>query len=191
MAADHLPVWAMPRMRTFLATEQPWASLITQGHVDLRPAEAGVQLTASVRVEPVLVPHRDELSETVAWRIVGPQVTALWLPDIDKWERWSTPLPALLEGVDLAYLDATFYGPGEVPRDMSEIPHPFVVETLQALASRPDLHARVRLIHLNHSNPLLDPTSEARRTLAQTGLTVASTGDTTRLDRPARPVEVP
>jgi pyrroloquinoline quinone biosynthesis protein B len=183
LAADHLPVWAMPRLRDFLREEQPWAALIRQGHVTLEAAEGGRQLSPGLRVEPVLVPHRDEFSETVGWRIIGPAVTALWLPDIDKWERWDQSLPVVLEGVDLAYLDATFYGAGEVARDMSEIPHPFVVETLAALADRPDLRQRVRLIHLNHSNPLLDPASEASRALAQSGLVVAKEGERVALDQ--------
>lgn len=187
LAADHLSVWAMPRLRTFLESNQPWAALGTQGHLVLRPAEFVRRLTPSLWVEAVPVPHRDEFSETVAWRVHGPDRSALWLPDIDKWARWEVPLLRALEEVDVAYLDATFYGPGEVSRDMSEIPHPFVVETLDLLAERPDLRAKVRLIHLNHSNPLLDPASDARRALAATGITVAEEGERYDLTLPAGP----
>ncbi|MCA9489155.1 MAG: hypothetical protein KC621_04515 [Myxococcales bacterium] len=179
MGADHVPVWAMPRMTTLLKEEEPWALLGRLGHVDVRALSDGVPvaLDEQVTVTPFLVPHRDELTETVGFRIRGPKRTVVWLPDIDKWERWDTPLTTLLEGVDLAWLDATFYADGELSRPMSEVPHPFVVETMAALADRPDLKAKVRLVHLNHTNPALDPSSEAARTVTEAGLRVAREGD--------------
>jgi pyrroloquinoline quinone biosynthesis protein B len=122
----------------------------------------------------------------VGFRVAGPARTLLWLPDIDKWERWDeagTRLESVLAGVDVAYLDATFFADGEVPgRAMAEIPHPFVRETLARLAPLPAAErAKVRLVHLNRTNPLLDPGSDAggraRREVAAAGMAVAEEGE--------------
>ncbi|MCB9687634.1 MAG: MBL fold metallo-hydrolase [Alphaproteobacteria bacterium] len=179
MGADAVPVWAMPRMATLLKEEEPWALIGRLGHVQVRSLADGapVALDERITVTPFLVPHRDELTETVGFRIRGPQRTVVWLPDIDKWERWDTPLTTLLEGADVAWLDATFYADGELSRPMSEVPHPFVVETMATLADRPDLKAKVRLVHLNHTNPALDPSSAAARAVTEVGLRVAREGD--------------
>ena len=119
------------------------------------------------------MPHRDEYSETVGFLVRGPSRSILWLPDIDKWERWSTPLESILARVDVAYIDGTFYDASELPgRDLSEIPHPLMTETLTRLASSP-LRAKVRFIHLNQSNPLLRE--------EKPGVVVAKDGERTRL----------
>jgi pyrroloquinoline quinone biosynthesis protein B len=150
-------VYAMPRMREFLSKNGPWDQLVRLNNIDLQPLEDGRELALNERiaVTPLRVPHRDEYSETVGFLVRGPSRTILWLPDIDKWEKWQTPLESVLERVDAAYLDGTFYDVDELPgRNMNEIPHPFIVETLARLAASP-LRARVRFIHLNQSNPLL------------------------------------
>ena len=86
----------------------------------------------------IAVPHRDEFSETVAFLISGPSRKILWLPDIDKWEKWTTPIESMIARVDVAYIDATFYDERELPgRNLSEIPHPTITETMQRLAALP------------------------------------------------------
>lgn len=79
----------------------------------------------------------------------------------------------------MAYLDATFYDGSELPgRRMDEVPHPFVVETLARLAAAPAaLREKVRLIHLNHTNPLLYPDSAASERVRAAGLRVAVEGE--------------
>jgi pyrroloquinoline quinone biosynthesis protein B len=179
MGADGVPVWAMPRMRTFLEDNGPWSQLVQLGNIQLRAAADGqpVALSEQVTATPFLVPHRDEYSETVGWRIEGPSHTVVWLPDIDKWEAWATPLPELVEGADTVFVDGTFFADGEIPRDMSEIPHPFVVETVGLLAHAPaELRQRVVFVHLNHTNPLLDPQGEAARAVRAAGFRVATEG---------------
>ena len=80
------------------------------------------------------MPHRDEYSETVGFLIRGPRRRVAFIPDIDKWERWSRPIEEAVAGCDVAYLDGTFFADGELPgRDMAEIPHPFVVESLRRM----------------------------------------------------------
>jgi pyrroloquinoline quinone biosynthesis protein B len=181
IGAHGVSVFAMPRMRKFLETSGPWDQLIRLGNIELKPLEAGraVPLSERISVTPLAVPHRDEYSETVGFVIAGPKRSVLYLPDIDKWEKWKTPLEEALSKVSVAYLDGTFYGEGEIPgRDMSEIPHPFMTETLSRLARLPmKERAKVRFIHLNHTNPALDPKSEAAQAVDAAGAGVAIEGD--------------
>jgi pyrroloquinoline quinone biosynthesis protein B len=125
------------------------------------------------------VPHRDEYSETVGFIIEGPAHKALYLPDIDKWERWGTPVESVLAGVNRAWIDATFYADGEIPgRSLQEIPHPFVSETMQRFASLPEAErGKVHFIHLNHTNPAIVAGSEARRAIQAAGMAVAVEGE--------------
>ena len=181
MGAKGVPVHAMPRMEKFLRTQGPWSQLVALKNIALRPMRdgRGIALNERLRVTPFLVPHRDEFSETVGFRIEGPRQKILWLPDIDKWERWNTPLEKALAGVDIAYLDATFYADGELPgRDMSKIPHPFIVETMHRLKNQAaTVRSKVRFIHLNHTNPAHDPHSAATQTIRAGGMRVAEQGE--------------
>jgi len=181
MGASGVPVYAMPRMRKFLKSSGPWDQLVRLGNIEPRPLAAGkaTRLNGRITVTPLQVPHRDEYSETVGFRVQGPGGSVLYLPDIDKWEKWSTRLETILAGVDVAYLDGTFYDGGELPgRSVSEIPHPFMTETMARLSALPEeLRARVRFIHLNHTNPALDPGSDAARRLLEAGLAVAREGE--------------
>ncbi len=184
MGADHVPVYALPRMKALLEGEEPWALMVRLGHIAPTVAEAGVPIALSdrVTVTPFLVPHRDELSETVGFVIRGPKRAVVWLPDIDKWERWDTPLETLLADIDVAYLDATFYADGELGRDMSSIPHPFVVETMDRLRAAPEgVRAKVHFVHLNHTNRALDPGSDAAKTIEEAGMAVAKEGERVRI----------
>ena len=182
LGADSVPVYAMPRMLGFLKENGPWSQLVSQGNIALHPLEDSrpTRLTPRLEVVPFRVPHRDEFSETVGFEIRGPGKTALFIPDIDKWERWKTDIVARIRQVDLAFLDASFYDANEVGyRDMSEIPHPFVVESLSCFDSLPDAERRkIRFIHLNHTNPLLDPSSDQSLSVQNKGYGVARFGET-------------
>ncbi|MFM7134880.1 MAG: MBL fold metallo-hydrolase [Planctomycetota bacterium] len=184
VGAKGVPTYAMPRMDAFLRANGPWSQLVALGNIDLRPLRAGesVALADDLRVTPVVVPHRGEFSETVAFRIDGPSRSLFWLPDIDSWREWDelgTRLEDALAGVDVAYLDATFFANGELPgRDMTGIPHPFIADTIARLAPLPcSERAKVRFIHLNHTNPALDPMSAASATIRAAGMRVAAEGE--------------
>jgi len=178
IGAKSVPVHVMPRMEKFLRTHGPWSQLVKLENISLKPIRDArpFRLSQRLKVTPLLVPHRDEFSETVAFRIEGPRQKILWLPDIDKWARWKTPLEKALADVDVAYLDGTFYADGELPgRDMSKIPHPFIAETMRRLKSQPAAtRAKVRFIHLNHTNPAHHPNSPATKAIRAAGFHVAT-----------------
>jgi pyrroloquinoline quinone biosynthesis protein B len=150
-----LPVYASPLLCAYLAANGPWSQLVALGNISLRRLQPSLPLALSegLRVTPLPVPHRAELSDTMAYLVRGPTRSLFYCPDIDRWEQWSEPLPQFLESVDVALLDGTFFSAAELPgRDMTEIPHPPVRETAELLV---DTNASVYFIHLNHSNPLL------------------------------------
>jgi pyrroloquinoline quinone biosynthesis protein B len=185
MGARGVRVWAMPRMRAFLAANGPWSQLVQLRNIELLPlaADSAVSLGDSLTVTPFLVPHRDEFSETVGFRIAGPRGSAAFLPDIDKWERWDRRIEDLVQGAQVAYLDGTFFDGAELPgRDMREIPHPFIVESLDRFAPLPpEVRARVRFLHLNHTNPALVPGSPERLRVERSGARVAKAGERAEL----------
>lgn len=185
LGADSVPVFAMPRLRVFLEENGPWSQLSSLGNIALQPLsdQQPVRLTPRLEVVPFRVPHRDEFSETVGFEIRGPGKTVLFIPDIDKWERWRTDISDLIRRADLVFLDASFYDGAEVGyRELSEIPHPFVVESLARFDSLPEAErAKIHFIHLNHTNPLLDPQSDQSRLVREKGYAIARFGDRFKL----------
>ncbi|WP_218921443.1 MBL fold metallo-hydrolase [Haliscomenobacter hydrossis] len=177
MNAKATPVYAMPRMREFLETNGPWSQLLSLKNIALHPLQdqESVQLSSQLSVTPLKVPHRDEFSETVGFRIQGPNKSAIFIPDIDKWERWSTDIVAEIKKVDYAFLDATFYDNAELNyRNMAEIPHPFVVESMERFKALPlEEKKKIYFIHLNHTNPLLNSKSPQLKALRKNGFQVA------------------
>ncbi len=180
MGAVRVPVYAMPRMHEFLANNGPWDQLVRLDNIRLHALENGepVDLGEHLRVTPFLVPHRDEYSETVGYRIAGPRKQAVFIPDIDKWERWESDICDVVRSVDYALLDATFYADGELPgRDMRLVPHPLVTDSMALFMCLTDAEkARVVFIHMNHTNPLLRDDSDARRLVERRGFRVAFEG---------------
>ena len=181
MGARDVPVWAMPRLRDFLATNGPWSQLVRLRNIALQPlaADSTVSLGDSLGVTPFVVPHRDEFSETVGFRITGPRGVVVFLPDIDKWERWDRSIDDVVSDATTAYLDGTFFDAAELPgRDLREIPHPLIVESLERFAKlAPRARSRVRFIHLNHTNRAALRGSPERRRVERAGMHVASAGE--------------
>ncbi len=177
--ASAIPVYAMPRMVSFLTANAPWSQLVTLKNIALRPlaADQEIALNPQLKVRPFLVPHRDEFTETVGFEITGAHKKAVFIPDIDKWSKWPQQLPEVIRKADYVLIDATFYRNGEIPRDMAEVPHPFVEETIRLLQSLPMTErAKVYFIHFNHTNPLLQKNSPERREVLRLGFQVAEEG---------------
>ena len=181
LGSQGVPVYAMPRMMHFLQENGPWSQLVELKNITLMPLqnEQRVQASNALEIVPIEVPHRDEFSETVGYRIVGPSRAALFIPDINKWDQWERRLEDELSQVDRAYLDATFYDVAEVGyRDMAEIPHPFMIETMDLLQDLPQKErSKVHFIHMNHTNPCLDGASAAYREVRERGFNIARLGD--------------
>ncbi len=180
MSAAGLSVHCSARMAEFLRRNGPWSQLMRRENIKLHPWDSGlsVSLTANVSVLPFPVPHRDEYSDTFGLWIKGPEKKLLYIPDIQNWTAWDRSLTAEVARADTALLDGTFFSPQELPgRDLSEIGHPFIRDTMRLLdASDEAPHPRVFFTHLNHSNPAADSSSAAHREILKRGFAVLSEG---------------
>ena len=171
-----VPIYAMTRMKGFLIQNGPWSQLLKLDNIKINNINnhQKFKLSSRVSITPFLVPHRDEFSETVGYEIKGPNKTILFIPDIDKWGKWNQNLLETIKTVDLALVDGTFYDAKEVNyRDISEIPHPFVVETMDLFKNESNIEkSKIKFIHLNHTNPLINSASNERKELENKGFSV-------------------
>ena len=181
MGTNGVPVYAMPRMKIFLENNGPWSQLVSLQNISLRnlAADSTVILNGRIKVTPMPVPHRDEFSETVGFKIEGPEKSLLFIPDIDKWHLWEKDIVEEVQQTDHALLDGSFYQNGEIPgRDMSEIPHPFVVESMETFEGLSVTEkAKIHFIHFNHTNPVLLENSEARKSVLGNGFAICEEGE--------------
>jgi pyrroloquinoline quinone biosynthesis protein B len=170
----------MPRMKNFLENNGPWSQLISLDNVDLKEINhnQNIQLSNELIVTPFNVPHRDEFSETVGYKIIGKNKSALFIPDIDKWNLWRNSIVDEVKSVDYAFLDATFFSGDEINRSIKEIHHPFVLETIDIFMDE-DLSTKnkIHFIHFNHTNPLLNQKINLRDSILKLGFNLAKFGD--------------
>ena len=183
--ASKIPLFAMPRMKSYLEKSGPWSQLVKLENIVLQPIveQNQVEITPNLKIIPFKVPHRDEFSETVGYKIIGPNKTVLFIPDIDKWQKWDNDLIKELFVVDVAFIDGTFYSGVELNnRDMSTIPHPSVQETMKICENLPASEKnKVHFIHFNHTNPLLNPKSVEYNEVIKKGFHVARFGEVIEL----------
>ncbi len=185
MNATNVPVYAMPRMRTFLEKNGPWSQLLANKNILLEEMndEKEIRLSPGLKVIPFTVPHRDEFSETVGYRITGPGKTALFIPDIDKWEKWKGHITEAIAKADYAFIDGTFYDAAEINnRDISEIPHPFIIESMKLFKDMaPAEKKKIYFIHFNHTNPVLNKKSRQAGLVIKNGFNIATVNDIIKL----------
>ncbi len=180
MGARGVPVHVMPRMGEYLSSNGPWDQLVRYGNIVLDPLEDGkpARLNDRITITPFKVPHRQEYSEVVGFKIDGPARSVLFIPDIDAWEEWDeagTRIEDAIAAVDVAFLDGTFFSENEIPgRDISSFPHPLITHSMRRLKTLPpNERSKVRFIHFNHTNPAIHAESEARRAIEKSGFGVA------------------
>ena len=181
MGKKNVPVYVMSRMKRFLETNGPWNQLVTLKNINLKLIEnnKNIKIGEQLFIEPFLVPHRDEYSETVGYRIIGKEKSLAFIPDIDKWEKWHGSIFQLVLNTDILLLDGTFYSQNEIPhRNMAEIPHPFIIESMETLSElNSENRSKVHFIHFNHSNPAIKDNSPAYHTIKSKRFNLAREGD--------------
>lgn len=151
MSARHVPVHCTRSMRRFLEGNRPWSHLIERDEIHLETFDPGETLAFDgAEIRAFLTPHRGEDTDTIGVEIQGPKRTLVYVSDADVFP------PALAERIreaDVALIDGTFYARDELPhREILEVRHPFVTESLERFA---DARGEVVFIHLNHTNALL------------------------------------
>ncbi len=181
MSTRRLPVHCTSRMGRFLSDNGPWSQLVRLENISLRTLHPGKEfhLTSRISLTPLLVPHRNEYSDTIGFRISGEKKKLLYITDIQSWKAWNRSIVEETEKVDIALLDGTFYSPDELPgRDMSQIGHPLIqtsLKTLEEVAKKGK--TRIYFTHLNHTNLALNPEGDARKEITDKGFRLASDAD--------------
>lgn len=157
--AKEIPVYVMPKMKKFLESNGPWSQLVKLKNIQIveLTSEVPVTLSASIAITSFTVPHRDEYSETAGFKINSSSKKYLFIPDIDKWQKWSSNIVEEVKKVDYAFIDATFYSIDELKgRKIEEVPHPLVSETMDLFKSEnANVKSKLVFIHFNHTNPLI------------------------------------
>ena len=179
LGAKDLMVRVLPRMSNFLQNNGPWSQLVDINNIKIKEINFGssTKELTNIYITPFQVPHRDEYSETAGYIIKGKNKKALFIPDIDKWEKWDRDLSQIVKEFDFLLIDATFYDSKEINRDISEIPHPLVTETIDLLSGLSiENRNKVYFIHMNHTNMMLDPDSELSRLVLSKGFNIARLG---------------
>lgn len=179
LGAKNLIIKVLPKMSNFLKTNGPWSQLVDINNIKIQNLSFGSKTNElrNITVTPIQVPHRDEYSETAGFIIEGRNKKALFIPDIDKWEKWDKNLKQLVYEFDYLLLDATFYDSKEINRDISEIPHPLVTETINLLDDlSPEHKNKVYFIHMNHTNLMLDPSSDLTKLVVNKGFNITRLG---------------
>ena len=173
----NIPLYVMPKFHDFILNNGPWDQLVNLKNVNLFKIKANKELILNdnLSITPIQVPHRDEYSETVGFIIRGKSKKALYVPDIDKWNKWSISIVEMIEKVDYAFLDGTFYDSNEINnRDISEIPHPFIIESLDLFGKLSKTEKeKIYFIHLNHTNPVLNKESKEYENVVSKGFNIA------------------
>lgn len=154
-----IPVYCLPKMKKFLEENGPWSQLVSLKNITIKELtpETTVVLGNSISVSAFTVPHRDEYSETAGFSFSAGQKKYLFIPDIDKWQKWNRNIVEEVKKVDYAFLDATFYSMDELKgRKIEEVPHPLVSETMNLFSNESSLtKSKLFFIHFNHTNPML------------------------------------
>ena len=184
MSADLAAVYTLPLMADFLSSNGPWDQLVRYDNIDLRVmmADERVVLSERLSVTAYDVPHRREYAETAGYRIDGPELSVIFIPDIDSWEEWAetgTRIEDVVMENDIVYVDASFFDDNELPgRDMSAIPHPRTTETMDLFQDQPaEIRQRIRFIHYNHTNPIRYEDSAQTREVLERGYRIAREGE--------------
>jgi pyrroloquinoline quinone biosynthesis protein B len=178
--SKNIPLYLMPKFYNFILNNGPWNQLVELNNIKLNKIynEKKVILHNNLSFTPIQVPHRDEYSETVGYVIEGTHKKALYIPDIDKWAKWEVSIVEMIKSVDYAFLDGTFFDEKEINnRDISEIPHPFIIESLKLFKELDESEkSKVYFIHLNHTNPVLNSESSEYKKVISAGFNIAKTG---------------
>tara|TARA_Y100001970_G_scaffold48790_1_gene61939 strand:+ start:13388 stop:14230 length:843 start_codon:yes stop_codon:yes gene_type:complete len=176
MNTKNIPVYIMPRMNNFILNNQPMLQLVKNNNIELIKIDNHQNiLFDNLSIVPFEVPHRNELSETVGFKIRTNNNSIIFLPDIDDWDSWDTDLEQFVIENKLLFLDGTFYKKSEINlRDVSKIPHPEIIDTMNRLSKLPrSFRKRVHFIHLNHTNDALRKKTNAYKNIINSGFCIS------------------
>ena len=175
-----LKVYAMPKMKKFLENNGPWNHLLKQRNIKLIKLSKNntINISANLKIKPFLVPHREDYSETVGFKIATSKKELIYIPDIDNWEKWDISITELIKNIDFALVDGTFFSEREIERNISLIPHPLVKDSLKLFSNlKAKERNKIIFTHFNHTNPLINENSKEHEEVLSKGFRIAKEGD--------------
>ena len=181
MNTKNIPVYVMPRMKQFISNNEQMNQLIDNNNIKLiNIVDNKTIVFDNLSVTPFNVPHRNELSETVGFRLLSSNKSIIYLPDIDDWDSWNVDLSKFVADNDILFLDGTFYKKTEIKsRNVSRIPHPEITDTMKRLSNLSDSDKkRVHFIHFNHTNDAIRENSDASNHIIEEGFLISSDNQT-------------
>ena len=180
--ASNIPIYVMPEMSDFIQLNKAFNFLIESENIFLKVIQEDhpIKLKNDSLISPFLVPHRNEMSETVGYKIQSNKKSVIYLPDIDSWEDWDNDIITLVKNNNHLFIDGTFYSKNEIQdRNILNIPHPPIAETVQKLLTL-DVKEKNKIFftHLNHSNVIIHENRSETIDLINEGYGVAFDGQT-------------
>lgn len=181
IGAKGIPVYTMPKMSSFLENNGPWSQLVDLKNITINrlKADSTSHIDEQLKITPLIVPHRDEYSETAGFLIEAGSKKIFFAPDTDKWDEWGISIIEIIKKVDLAIIDGTFYNEKELSgRSTSDVPHPFIKESIELFKNLSVSEKnKIIFIHFNHTNPILKNEQE-KESLINQGYRIAEFGMT-------------
>ena len=185
MNAQGIPLYASKKMQQLITDTPQWRIMVEQGVFVPREVSNNNKIVfGELTIEPILVPHRDELSDMHAFVISTPENKLLYLPDHDTWEetlsmyncqdirQWLKDL-----AIDIALIDGTFWSEDELQsRNQQKVPHPPIKQTIEMLGYKQQGDPEIYFIHLNHTNPVYDQWSEQHAQVIEMGWKIGKQG---------------
>ena len=162
--SNNLAVYTSKTLEKFLNENQPWKLLIDNKNIDIKSFEfeKEINLSGNLKIIPIEIPHRQELSDTAGFIIEGKQKSGFYLPDIDSWKTFYDKFNEISIKADLLFIDGTFYSNEELMeirgRNIKDVPHPPIKETINLLKNGvlKQNNSKIYFTHFNHTNKILD-----------------------------------
>jgi len=170
-----VPVYVMPKMKNFLIENNLFSQLINN-NIILKEIKNNlfINLNSQIKIAPFFVPHRNELSETVGYKIITENQSVVYIPDIDSWNEWNVNPIDLVKDNDIVFIDGTFFSKKEVyHRDINKIPHPSISESMKLFKKMDNKDRnKIYFTHLNHTNNALDNSTKEYQEIITSGYNI-------------------
>ena len=167
--AKEVPVFSSIKMNDFLKTTHPFKHLLERKNISLSILDTEQDYPfEDFSISTFNVPHRNEYADTVGY-IIKCTKKILYLPDLDV---WTDELISLVNSVDLAFIDGSFYSHDELPR-LSEVPHPPIKKAMELFK---DTNTEIYFTHFNHTNPVLNRNGKERENVLKKGFKLTYDG---------------
>jgi len=176
MNLKNIPVYVLSRMKDFLMENSIFYNLVNNKNIIINEMVENkpIILNDDVSITPFQVPHRNELSETVGYKIVSKNKVVIYIPDIDSWEEWEQNIIEIIKNNDVLILDGTFFSKKEIEhRNIDKIPHPSIEDSISLFNNlKNDDRKKIFFTHLNHTNFALNKDSNAYNHVITSGYNI-------------------